>query len=391
MKLSDAKLKHLKGKSSTYRVSDGGGLYVEVSPAGTRAWRYAYRIGGKQKTLAIGVYPDVGLALARERHAKARGQLANGLDPSEVKKLTRVAGAPAANTFEDVATEWLARFRGGWADNTFERKQGRLRRFAYPLIGPRPVDQVAPQDALLVLRSIEANGKLETAHRVRHAMGEVFKFAVATGRASRNVMLDIAGAIPTPTVTHMPALTSPVKVGEFLRAVDAYEGSPMVRCALRIMPHVFLRPGELRKGEWTEVADDQWEIPPQRMKMKRPHVVPLSTQVFAILQELRHWTGGSKYMFADLRDGARPMSDGTVNAALRRLGYAQGEITGHGFRATARTLLDEELGERFELIEHQLAHQVRDATGRAYNRTTHLPERAHMMQRWSDYLDSLRG
>lgn len=393
MKLSDAKLKRLKVKPAPYRLADGGGLYVEVAPNGTRKWRYAYRFAGKQKLLALGIYPEVSLAAARERHSAARSQIASGRDPSAEKKLTRAMGAPAINSFETVANEWLVKFRGDWSSGTFERKQGRLMRFAFPHLGPKAVDTITPLDVLTTLQAIEATGKLETAHRVRHAVGEVLKYAVATGRASRNVTLDIAGAIPSPQVTHMPALTSPAEVGALLRAVGTYEGSPMVRLALQILPHVFLRPGELRTAEWADINWEraEWSVPEHKMKMRRPHIVPMSRQVVAMLTELRHWTGTSKYVFADLRDGKRPMSNMTINAALRRLGYAQGEVTAHGFRATARTLLDEELHERVDLIEHQLSHQVNDPTGRAYNRTSHLSERARMMQRWSDYLDGLRG
>jgi integrase len=390
--LSDAKVKSLRAKASAYKMADGQGLYIHVATNGNRLWRFRYRFGGKQKLLAFGMFPEVSLKLARQRLAEARTKLAEGIDPGELKKLAKSFGDSAANSFEAVATEWLAKFSADWSPITKTQATSRLGRLVFPYLGHRPIDQIKPLDVLGVLRRIESDGNLETAHRVRQRISEVFRYAVATGRVERDVTADLKGALPPPRTEHMAAIIDPEALGGLLRAIESYVGSPMVRIALQLAPLLFVRPGELRQAEWLEVDFDnaEWTIAAPKMKMRIAHTVPLPRQAVALLQELHRFTGDGRYLFSNGRSADRPMSDAAVNAALRRLGFERGEITSHGFRATARTILDEVLGEPPHIIEQQLAHAVKDPLGRAYNRTKHLPQRREMMQRWADYLDGLR-
>jgi integrase len=392
MPLTDIKIKQAKPKEKSYKISDERGLYLEVAPAGGKWWRLKYRIDGKEKRLSLGVYPDVSLALARERRDDARKLIANGIDPSSNRKATKLARAESnANSFEVVAREWFEKWKTTKAENHSDKVIRRLERDVFPWLGSRPIADIKPPELLTVLRRIEER-VVETAHRAKQNCGQIFRYAVATGRAERDITVDLSGALTPWKPEHFPTITDPEQIGPLLRDMYSYRGTFEVKSVLRMAPHVFLRPGELRLAEWREfdLEAARWDIPAERMKMKQPHIVPLSRQVVEILKELHPLTGDSVYVFKGQRPG-KPLSDGTINKALRSLGYStKDEITAHGFRAMARTILDEELGYRVDWIEHQLAHAVRDPNGRAYNRTAHLVGRHQMMQAWSDYLDKLR-
>ena len=393
MPLTNITILKAKPADKPVRLFDGGGLYLEISPAGGKLWRLKYRFNGKEKRLALGIYPDVSLARAREKRHEARTLLADGNDPSENRKAQKAARADrAANSFEVVAREWFAKFKPNWVEAHSDKVIRRLERDMFPWIGGKPVADVGAPDLLACLRRIENRGTVETAHRALQSCGQIFRYAVATGRAARDPTGDLRGALSTVKGTHLASITEPTAVGGLLRACDGYQGSFVTKCALRLAPLAFVRPGELRNAEWTEIDLEraEWNIPAERMKMREPHLVPLSTQAVAILQELNAVTGGGRYVFPGARTNGRPMSDNAILAALRRMGFAKDEMSGHGFRAMARTILDEVLGVRPDFIEHQLAHAVRDPNGRAYNRTAHLAERRKMMQQWADYLDKLR-
>jgi integrase len=388
MPLSDAKIRTAKPAEKPYKLADERGLYLLVNPTGGRLWRFKYRVGGKEKLLALGSYPDVGLKDARERRDAARAQVAKGIDPSAARKAAKTAGA---DTFEAVAREWLSRNAATWIPTHAERIAHRLERDVFPWLGTRPVGSIDAPGVLAALRRVEARGAVETAHRVLQTCAQVFRYAVATGRAERDPTGDLRGALPPVRETHRAAITDPAQIGPLLRALDGYNGTLTVRCALRLAPLVFVRPGELRAAEWTDIdlcaADWRYTV----SKTGTPHIVPLSTQAVEILRELHPATGRGRYVFPSARTDERPMSDNAILAALRRMGIAKEEMSGHGFRAMARTVLDEVLGFRPEWIEQQLAHAVRDPLGRAYNRTAHLPERRKMMQEWADYLDKLKA
>ncbi|MEB2319044.1 MAG: integrase arm-type DNA-binding domain-containing protein [Pseudomonadota bacterium] len=374
-----------------YKMGDAGGLYLEVAPAGGKYWRLKYRFGGTEKRLALGVYPDVPLAKARERRDEARKLLADGIDPGEHRKATKAMRAErAANSFEAVAREWYGRLSPTWNAMHADRLIRRFERDIFPWIGGRPVADVTAPELLAVLRRIESRGALETAHRALGTCGQVFRYAIATGRAERDPSGDLRGALPPVKGEHFAAVTEPKRLAEILRALDGYQGTLTVQCALRLAPLVFVRPGELRKARWADIDLDAAEWRYMVSKTSTPHIVPLATQAVAILRELHALTGRGEFVFPGARSNGRPMSDNAILAAMRRLGIPKDEMSGHGFRATARTILDEVLGERPDLIEHQLAHAVRDPNGRAYNRTAHLPERHRMMQRWADWLDRQR-
>ena len=394
MPLTDTAIRNAKPGPKPIRMFDGGGLYLEVAPSGGKWWRFKYRFGGKEKRLSLGVYPDVGLKEARERRDEARKLLAGDIDPGENRKAKQAAQADrAANSFEVVAREWFAKFGPTWSPSHGDRIIRRLERDIFPWIGGRPVADVTAPELLAVLRRIEGRGAVETAHRAQQNCGQVFRYAIATGRAQRDPSGDLRGALQPVKEKHHAAITEPKAIGELLRAMDGYEGYFVTKCALRLAPLVFVRPGELRKAEWAEIDLDhaEWNIPAERMKMREPHLVPLSRQTVEILRELQALTGGGRYVFPGARTNGRPMSDNAILAALRRMGYAKDEMGGHGFRAMARTILDEVLHVRPDYIEHQLAHAVRDPNGRAYNRTAHLAERRKMMQQWADYLDGLKS
>lgn len=389
--LTDAKLRNLKPKSKLYRVADGGGLNIEVQPTGARYWRYRYRFAGKQRMLSLGVYPTVSLFEARARREDARKLLLAGTDPSTRRKLDKLTAQMSADTaFEPVAREWLAG-RGNLADTTRVKLHWLLESFAFPWIGTRPVGDITAPELLAMLRRIESLGKLETTQRLKRVCGQIFRYAVATGRAERDPSADLRGVLVTGKVRHRASITDPVKVGELLRAMDGFAGSLVVSCALKLAPLVFVRPGELRKAEWEELALDagEWRIPAERMKMREPHLVPLSVQAVAILRELHPLTGSGRYVFPSIRSLARPMSENTITVALRRLGYTGDEMTGHGFRSMASTLLHEQ-GWPSDVIERQLAHAERNKIKAAYNYAEYLPQRRKMMQAWADYLDMLK-
>ena len=400
MPLTDTAIRTAKPAEKPVRMFDGGGLYLEVSPAGGKLWRLKYRFDGKEKRLAFGAYPDVPLKAARERRDEARRLLADGIDPGEHKKAHKNARADAiANSFEAVAREWYSKMLPTWTPDHADKIIKRFERDVFPWIGGKPVADLNAPEVLTTVRRIEARGRLETAHRALQSCGQVFRYAVATGRAERDPTGDLRGALPPTREKHMAALTDPAEVGALLRAVDAFRGTLIVQSALKLSALVFVRPGELRQAEWSEIDLDkgEWNIPASRMKgwtrkgITTPHLVPLAPQAVAILRELQPLTGRGAHVFAG-RDPKKPMSNAAVNAALRRMGYdTKTEMTGHGFRAMARTILHEELGVNRDVIEHQLAHAVPDALGTAYNRTKFIKERRAMMQRWADYLDKLKA
>lgn len=389
--LTDLAIRKAKATDRTQKIFDGGGLYLEISPKDSRWWRLKYRFDGKEKRLALGVYPDVTLALARQRRDDARQLLARGVDPGEHKKAAAVARAElGANTFEVIAREWLA--KRDWVPKYRIKVEAWFANDVYPWVGSRPAAELEATDFLSVARRVEARGAIESAHRIMQNCSQVMRYAIATGRAKRDPVADLRGALTPSPENHYAAVTEPVELAPLLRAMYGYSGTLTVRMALRLAPMLFLRPGELRQAEWAEfdLEERMWTIPKGRMKMRRPHIVPLSVQALAILEEIKPLTGRGKYVFPSARSKARPMSENAVTAALRRMGFESGTVTGHGFRATARTILDEVLKFRPDIIEHQLAHEVKDLNGRAYNRTTHLDERVRMMQEWADYLDRLR-
>lgn len=394
MALTDTFVRQVKhsGRAAGDKVSDGHGLYLYVTAVG-KYWRMAYRFAGKQKTLALGVYPAVSLAKARQRREQARELLAEGVDPSAAKRAERAATIAATNaTFEAVARDWMAKTAAKRTAATQAKIKGWLEQNLFPFIGNMPIAGIGPRDVLAVVRKAETRGAVETAHRLKQLCGQVFRYAVVTGLAERDVTADLSGALAAKVKTHHAAITDPKAAGALMRSIHSYSGHPTTIAALKLAPLVFVRPGELRTAEWTEIdlTAEEWRIPAAKMKMDRDHVVPLSQQACAILRDLQPLTGHGRYVFPSIRTGERPMSENTINAALRALGYDQQTHTGHGFRAMARTIMDEVLGERVDLIEHQLAHAVKDTNGRAYNRTAHLPARKEMMQRWADYLDKLR-
>lgn len=393
MALTATAVSHAKGKEKPYKLADSGGLYLLVNPQGNRYWRFNYRFESKFKTLAFGVYPDVSLADARAKRDAARKVLAAGDDPVERREHERrEAKLIAGETFEKIAEEWLARLeREGRAERTM-RKMRWLIEFAYPALAKRPISQITAPELLEVLRKIEARGRYETAIRLRGTFGTLFRYAIATGRAQRDVSFDLRGALINPKTNHRAALLDPKKIPGLLNALAGYDGQPNVRIALMLAPHLFVRPGELRMAEWPEFdwKAAVWTIPAHKTKMRRTHRVPLSRQVVSLLGQLRALTGDTQFLFPSIRTNERPISDNTLNAALRRLGYDKTEMTTHGFRAMASTLLNEMGNWHPDAIERQLAHIETNEVRRAYARGEHWDERVKMMQTWSDYLDYLQ-
>lgn len=393
MKLTNTVIHNTKPGQKTQRLFDGNGLYLEVSPSGGKWWRFKYRLHGKEKRLSLGTYPEVTLKEARNRRDEARKLLSNGVDPSAHRKATKAVSAQqAANSFEGIAREWFTQRKDSWVPAHASRNLRRLEKHVFPYFGSQPVPSINAPDLLQVIRRIEQRGTVETAHRVLSLCSQVLRYAVITGRAERDAASDLRGALQPVKAQHFAAVTEPQEVAEVLRAIDGYAGTPVVYCALHLAPLLFVRPGELRHMQW---ADIDWEAALWRFvasKTGQPHIVPLSRQAVEILRELHPLTGRGQYVFPSARNpkGDRPMSDNAVLAALRRMDIDKEKMSGHGWRAVARTLLDEVLGFRPDYIEHQLAHAVRDPLGRSYNRTTHLPERQAMMQIWADYLDDLR-
>ena len=395
MALTDTFVRQVKhtGKPAGDKHTDGGGMYLLVK-AGGRYWRLDYSHAAKRKTLALGVYPEVSLAEARDRRSAARKLLANEIDPSTAKKEHRQAKADsAANTFEALARIWLEKTAAKRAEVTQSRVTTLLEKDVFPFIGKMPISTIKPRDVLdKAVRKIEARGSIDTAHRAKQICGQIFRYAVAVGLAERDVTADLRGALAAIPESHFSAITKPKQAGELMRSIFDYSGNPLTVAALKLSALVFVRPGELRTAEWVEIdlEEAEWHIPGKKMKMKVDHLVPLSMQAVEILRRMQPLTGHGRYVFPSLRTGERPMSENTVNAALRGMGYSTEVHTAHGFRALARTIMDEVLGERVDLIEHQLAHVQKDPNGRAYNRTAHLPARRVMMQNWANYLDQLR-
>jgi integrase len=390
--LSDIKIRNAKPAEKPVRLFDERGLYLEVSPAGGKWWRLKYRFAGKEKRLSLGVYPDVSLKDARDSREECRKMLASGVDPSENRKARKSASSDrASNSFEVVTREWFAKFSPGWAVSHSGRILEFFERDVFPWLGDRAISDVTAKDLLGVIRRIEGRGALDTAHRARGRCGQVLRYAVATGRCDRDPSVDLRGALPAAKGGHFAATTEPAKLAGILRAMDGYQGEVTVRCALRLAPLVFVRPGELRAAKWKDIDFDAAEWRYVVTKTKVAHIVPLSRQAITILRELEPLTSNGAYVFPGARTRLRPMSDNAILAAMRRMGIGKEEMSGHGFRAVARTILDEVLGFRPDYIEHQLAHAVRDPNGRAYNRTAHLAERKKMMQEWADYLEKLKA
>ena len=363
-KLTELSLKNAKPGLKTRRIADGGGLFLEINKNGSKYWRLAYRFAGKQKLLALGVYPNVSLTKAREATHNAKKELASGKDPVIIRKISKSVG-DEKDSFQFVALEWLEKFKNQWTDTHFKSISGRLKLHVFPWIGNRPVGEITPPEMLSVLRRIEARGHLENAHRAMTNSGQVFRYAVATGRAERNPCSDLKGAIPPPSVRHMSSITNPKEVGELMRAISGYSGYTLTRCALQLTAYVFLRSGEIRFAEWSEFdfEKNEWRIPSKKMKGLRKdkeanpngfHLVPLAHQVIKILEEARTLSGDGKYLFPGLRTYNKPISDATLTNALRRMGYSQEELHVHGFRAMARTLIRQELGFDEEPIVNRL-------------------------------------
>jgi integrase len=392
--LNETQLRKAKPREKTYKLFDGGGLYLEVLPSGAKFWRMKFRqASGKESRLSFGPYPEVPLSEARTRRNEARALQRAGNDPAQARRSAKaMRQASALNTFEVVAMLWLEKTKAERAETTRRKIFNWLRKDIFPVIGAMPIADIRPRQVLTALRRIEDRGAFETTHNVKRAVGQVFRFAVASELADRDVTRDLGDALASVPVGHYAAITEPEKAGALLRAIYGYEGHPYTIAALKISPMLFQRPGMIRAMEWSELDLDkgEWRIPGTKMKMENDHIVPLPTQAIEILRAMQRLTGRGAYVFVGMRSHDRCMSENTINAALRSMGYSKEVMTGHGFRAMARTIMDEVLGERVDLIEHQLAHRVKDPNGRAYNRTAHLPARREMMQRWADYLDRLR-
>ncbi len=385
--LSDMKVQKAKSKEKSFALFDGGGLFLLVTPSGGKLWRFKYRYNGKPKLLALGTYPEISLLDARKKRDDA-----NNVDPGAVRKAQKQAKIEETETFEIIAREWQENLKSKWQEEYADKIMRRLELNVFPLIGLRPIKNIKAPELLAVLRRVESRDALELAHRIRNLCDQIFRYAVATGRTERNPAADLKGALIPVKEKHRAAITDPKRVGELLRAIDSYQGTFVVQCALKFAPLVFVRPGELRHAEWSEInfENAEWNIPASKMKMKEAHLVPLSRQAIEILRKLHTLTGTGRYVFPSERSSQRPMSENAMLVALRIMGYPKEEMSGHGFRAMARTILDEVLQVRPDFIEHQLAHAVRDPNGRAYNRTAHLNERRKMMQKWADYLDNIK-
>jgi len=390
--LTDVAVKNARPKDKRYKLADGDGLYLEVLPMGGKFWRMKYRLGGVEKRLVFGLWPAISLKQARQLREEARSLLAAGVDPGQKRKQDRAeAIADAENTFEKVAHEWLDHMAASWTASTGKTNINRLAQDIFPHLGAKPIKEIGAPELLAVLRRVEARGAKETAKRLRSLCGQVFRYAVSTGRCERSPAEDLKGALAKARPKHFASITNPRGVAGLLRSIDGYEGSAETRAALKLAPLTFTRPGELRQAEWSEIDMEaqEWRIPAEKMKMRDAHIVPLSRQAVAILRELHPVTGDGRFCFPSERTKDRPMSNNTINAALRRMGFAREEMTGHGFRAMASTLLHEQ-GWMPDVIERQLAHAERNKVKAAYNRAEYLPERRRMMQAWADYLNDLR-
>ena len=388
MPLTAKAIENAKPRDRAYRLHDGRGMYLEVTPKGGKLWRIKYRIGGKEKRLSLGTFPETSLAQARDRRKTIREQLQDGIDPSAARKATKQA---AENTFRALALEWLTQQGSVWTADYTAQVRRRIEEDLFPRIGDKGIEEITAPVLLEALRRVERRGAVETAHRLLQKCGQIFRYGIVTGRGTRDVAADLRGALPPVKGGKRAAITDPAGVGQLLRAIDGYVGQPQVMYALRLLPYVFVRPGELRSAEWAEIdlEEAMWRIPAQKMKLRREHLVPLSTRAVELLRALKPITGDGRLVFPGLRSKARPISENTLNAALRRLGYSTDDMTSHGFRAVASTLLNEQ-GWPADAIERQLAHAPRDEVRAAYHRAEHLETRKKMMQAWADYLDVLR-
>jgi integrase len=391
MPLTDPACKNVKPKDKPFKIADEKGMYLLVNPNGSKYFRLKYRFGGKEKTLALGVYPETSLKQAREKRDAAKKQIADGIDPGLDRKIKKTGATE--NSFQAVALEWYEKNMLTKSESHRTRTLRQLERDIFPWIGGRPIVDIKAPELLAVLRRIESRNAIETAHRALQTSGQVFRYAIATGRCERDISSDLRGALTSVNGSNFASMTDPKQVAPLLRAIDDYSGTFIVKCALQLAPLVFVRPGELRQAEWAHIDLDAKEWRYLVTKTQTPHIVPLSKQAVEILISLRPLTSSGRFVFPSARtpNGSRPMSDVALLAALRRMGFDKTEMSVHGFRAMARTLLDELLGFRPDFIEHQLAHAVKDPNGRAYNRTAHLPERRKMMQAWADYLDGLKA
>ncbi|ALF88556.1 MULTISPECIES: tyrosine-type recombinase/integrase [Ralstonia solanacearum species complex] len=393
MALTDTAIRNAKAADKPIKLFDGGGLFLHITPAGQRYWRLKYRFAGKEKLLAIGVYPEVGLKEARDRREEAKRLLGEGVDPSVERKVRKVATVErAANSFEAVAREWHAKYAPGWSESNAKKVLARLENDVFPWLGGRPIAELKAPELLGVARRVESRGALDTAHRVLQTCGQIFRYAVATGRAERDPSGDLRGALPPAKGKHYAAPTDPREVAGLPRMFDGFTGTFVVKCALLLAPMLFVRPGELRQAEWLDVDLDAGEWRFVSSKRDVPHIVPLAAQAVAILRDLHALTGHGRYLFPGARDKAKPMSEVAINAALKRMGIdTQKEFTGHGVRPIARTILREVLGFEAEVIELQLAHRKKDPNGQAYDRVAFLAVRKQMMQAWADYLDEIKA
>lgn len=389
--LTDTRVRTTKPKKKPQKLYDGGGLFLLVTPTGGKLWNLKYRFDGKEKKMSFGAYPDISLAEARQKRDQAKSLLASGINPSDTRKAQKAAETEESETFEVIAREWHAKFSSSWAPNHSGKIIRRLELYIFPWLGARPIKEISAAELLSALRRIEAKGILETAHRTQQNCSRVFRYAVATGRAERDPVNDLRGAIPPADTKRMATITDPREIAGLLRSIDDYIGSIVTRCALQLAPLVFVRPGELRHAEWSEINFDEaeWRIPAGKMKGKLQHIVPLSQQAMAVLREIHPLTGQGRYVFPSPRTDLRPMSSNAILSALRRMGYAKDEMSGHGFRSMASTLLNEQ-GWNRDAIERQLAHVERNSVRAAYNYAEFLPERRKMMQAWADYLDFLK-
>lgn len=391
MAVKDIVFKNAKPTDKAFRISDEKGLYLEVSPAGGKWWRVKYRFNGKEKRLSVGTYPEVTLKDARDKRDELRKLLASGIEPSSHRKMLKsVSIENSIYSFEVIAQEWLAKHLPTWSDSHAKTVARLFERDLIPCLGKSPIGSITPPQILEALRKIEARGAIETAHRAMGYCSQVFRYGVAVGRVESDPTRDLRSALTPFKNEHFSAPTDPIKLTHLLRTIDGYHGTYTVYNALRLAPLVFVRPLELRSAKWSDINFDTAEWRFTATKTNTPHIVPLATQAITILRELHEYTKTSPYVFPSARSNTRPMSNNAVLGALRRLGIEKEEACGHGFRAVARTLLDEVLGFRPDIIEHQLAHAVKDPNGRAYNRTVHLAERKVMMQIWADYLDNLK-
>ncbi|MBF0294532.1 MAG: tyrosine-type recombinase/integrase [Magnetococcales bacterium] len=391
MPLTDTAIRTTKPTDKVVKISDGNGLFLQINPNGSRYWRLAYRFGGKQKLMALGVYPEVSLKQARERRDEARKLMADGTDPMVQRRVEKIA-LSGDDTFEQIARDWLKKMAPSWSAGHLALTTNRLERDVFPALGTMQIGTIKAQDVRAVLDRMATRGVISSVHRVKQIIGTVFRFAVAAGLADTDPTSALTRTLTPVKERHHAAVTDPAEISGLLRAIDAYSGDAVTRLALRLAPLVFVRPGELRHAEWSEIdfATSTWTIPAHKMKMREAHIVPLSTQAVVILEALRPLTGSGRYLFPSMRTPERPMSENTITAALRRMGYGVGEATGHGFRTTASTRLNE-MGWDGDVIERQLAHAERNAVRNAYNRAAYLPERRKMMQAWADYLDQLAG